>query len=68
MYPLFCLLLTTGLRIGEALALDPSDFNYSAKTVTVSKDVVWVDGKKILQSTPKSKAGFRTVPVPENVL
>lgn len=61
---LFRFLLSTGLRIGEALALTPEDFKNG--TVTVSKDIVFIDGKQIVQP-PKSKAGNRTVPVPADI-
>lgn len=67
-YELFCLfLLATGLRIGEALALRRSDFDFEKHTVTVSKNVVYIKGERIEQDTPKSEAGNRTVPVPVNL-
>lgn len=61
---LFRTLLATGLRIGEALALSPADIQDGK--ITVSKDIVFVGGKKIIQP-PKSKAAFRSVPIPEDV-
>lgn len=61
---LFRFLLSTGLRIGEALALKKSDFSKGA--VTVSKNVVFLEGQRIVQ-TPKSNAGNRTVPVPKSI-
>lgn len=66
--PLFLFLLSTGLRVGEALALTSSDFDFEKGTVSVSKNVVFLNGKKIVQDSPKTSAGFRTVPVPPNVL
>lgn len=66
--PLFIFLLETGLRIGEALALTYADINFEQKTVTVNKDVVFIDGKRIEQDTPKSAAGIRTVPVPDEAI
>ena len=63
-YLLFRFLLSTGLRIGEALALTPEDFKDGK--VFVTKDIVFVDGKEIIQP-PKSKAGIRTVPVPDDI-
>ena len=41
---LYSFLLSTGLRIGEALALKHSDVDYEKHTVTVSKDVVFIKG------------------------
>lgn len=66
--PLFIFLLQTGLRIGEALALTYADIDFEQKTVTVNKDVVFIDGKRIDQDTPKSAAGVRTIPVPEEAM
>ena len=61
---LYRFLLATGLRIGEALALTPADIGND--TVTVNKDIVFIDGKTIVQP-PKSKAAFRTVPIPHEL-
>lgn len=61
---LYRFLLATGLRIGEALALTPSDIGKDC--ITVNKDIVFIDGKTIIQP-PKSKAAFRTVPVPHDI-
>lgn len=63
---LFRFLLATGLRIGEALAITPADVDRQAATVSVNKDIVFIGGKAIVQ-TPKSKAAFRTVPVPRDL-
>jgi len=65
--PLFMLLLTTGLRIGEALALTYGDIDRERSEVTVNKNCVFIKGERILQ-TPKSKAAYRTVPMPAIVL
>ena len=61
---LFRFLLATGLRIGEALALSPDDIKDD--TITVNKDIVFIGGKTLIQP-PKSKAAFRTVPVPHEL-
>ncbi|MGN0812471.1 MAG: tyrosine-type recombinase/integrase [Candidatus Coproplasma sp.] len=59
---LFRLLLSTGLRIGEALALTKSDINTKNHTISISKDVVFIDGKRIIQ-TPKTQAAIRIIPI-----
>ena len=64
---LYRTLLATGMRIGEALALERSDVDFEKRTVTVTKNVVYVDGKRIVQDTPKTQAGNRTLPLPENL-
>ena len=66
--PLFVFLLQTGLRIGEALALTHEDIDREKKTVSVNKDVVFIAGKRIEQDTPKSAAGVRSVPIPDEAL
>lgn len=63
---LYRFLLSTGLRIGEALALKRSDFDFEKGIVSVNKNVVFVNGEKIEQ-TPKSDAGYRIVPVPRSI-
>lgn len=62
-YLLFRFLLASGLRIGEALALHKSDIDAESGTVIVSKNVVFINGKRIEQDTPKTEAGNRTVPI-----
>lgn len=61
---LYRFLLSTGLRIGEALAITHADLKDGK--VNVSKDIVFIGGKEIIQP-PKSKAAFRTVPVPGDI-
>ena len=56
------------LRIGEALALTYDDIDFKEKTVSVNKNVVFIGGKRIVQDTPKSAAGIRAVPVPNEAL
>lgn len=68
MQPLITFLLETGLRIGEALALTYADIDFEQKTVSVSKNVVFIEGKRIDQDTTKSAAGVRIVPIPEEVM
>ena len=60
---LFLFLLSTGLRIGEALALTRDDFDQTKFTVKISKNVVYVNAKRIEQDTPKTAAGNREIPV-----
>lgn len=64
---LYRLMLATGLRIGEALALTKRDIDFKNSKLTINKDVVFVKGERIVQDTPKSAAGNRTVPIPENL-
>jgi len=58
---IFKLLLVSGIRIGEALALTPEDIKDGV--LTVNKNAVYVKGEKIIQ-TPKTEAGTRQIPIP----
>lgn len=58
------LMLYCGLRRGELLALTWGDISLKTKTVTVNKAVCF-DGNAVHVKTPKSKAGTRTVPIPD---
>lgn len=61
-YPLYSLLLWTGCRIGEALALTWDDCNFEEGTISVSKTLKRATGKTYL-SKPKSDAGTRIIPM-----
>lgn len=60
---LFLLAIYGGLRKGELLALEFSDVDYEADTVSVSKSVSVVNGKQIVKE-PKTKNSRRTVTIP----
>lgn len=60
---LYKLLISTGLRIGEALALHKSDIDFENHTVTICKNVVFIGGQRIEQNSPKTDAGNRTIPI-----
>ncbi len=63
---LYRFLLASGLRVGEALALTKADFG--TDRVVVTKNVVYLKGKRIEQDTPKTESGNRTVPVKEELV
>lgn len=54
------LLLHTGLRLGEALALTWDDYSDMSKTITVDKNMVATKDGKITQ-TPKTTSGERVL-------
>lgn len=60
---LFLFLLGTGLRIGEALALTWEDIDVEHKSVAVTKNVIFIEGKKVVQQNPKTAAGIRKIPI-----
>jgi len=61
---LFTLLVNTGLRRGEALALSWSDVDLEAKLLRVRATLARVDGKLIVTSTKTAKSK-RSIPVSE---
>ncbi len=61
--PVFVLLLTGGFRIGELLALSAEDVDFGKNTINVNKNVVFLDGQRIVQTT-KTEAGNRIIPLP----
>lgn len=56
-----------GLRRGEALALERSDFDFKGKKLSVNKSLAFDDNTPYIKST-KSQNGIREVPIPSNVL
>ena len=64
-YEVFCLMLLTGLRIGEISALHWEDVDYYHRCIYVkySMQVAYIDGEKIQEiKSPKTINGCRTVP------
>lgn len=62
--PLWWLLITTGIRLGEALALRWSDFNREGNRITIARTLHRINGEWVI-STPKTEAGLRTVALPQ---
>ena len=69
------IVLFTGLRLGEILALEISDFDFKKKRICVNKDLVRIKTyaatgpktKLIKQDTPKSNTSNRWIPMNEEV-
>jgi integrase len=62
---LVSVLMATGLRIGEALALTWADVDLTARTLTVRGTVVRVNGQGLTIKPTKTAAGVRTLVLPE---
>ena len=62
------LILETGLRAGEALALEWNDIDEEKRTLRVNKNMIRVDGKNIVQRTTKTESGKRTIPLNSKAL
>jgi integrase len=57
-------MLGTGVRIGEALAVESSQVDLEASTVDVTHTIVRVKGEGLLRKTTKSEAGQRKLGLP----
>ena len=66
-YAQFALVLQTGLRVGELTGLKWSDIDFKNKCINVRRTMTYRD-KQWRVNTPKSKAGFREVPLTEEAL
>ncbi|MEV0682705.1 tyrosine-type recombinase/integrase [Nocardia sp. NPDC050378] len=55
------------LRWGEAAALTRSDITEGAKNVRIGKSLLEIVGKGLVVAAPKSRAGVRTLTVPEAI-
>lgn len=57
------LLLCTGLRKSEALALDWQDIDLKNKEISITKSLDYTIGSKPKVKSPKTEAGVRVVPI-----
>ncbi|OIM20339.1 site-specific integrase [Oenococcus oeni] len=60
-YVFFRLLAFTGMRKGEALALNWNDVGLANKTLSISKTVVTVASGEVISNEPKTKASNRVM-------
>ena len=70
--PTLTVLLGTGLRVGELLALNWEDINFEQKTISVTKTLVYVKDRNTKKfhfaiQTPKTKHGKRIIPLQRDV-
>jgi len=61
-------MLATGVRIGEALAVEWSQVDFDAATVQITSTLVRVKGEGLLRKPTKSSAGMRTLPLPTSAV
>jgi integrase len=61
-------MLATGVRIGEALAVVWSEVDFDAGTVKITSTLIRVKGEGLLRKGTKSRAGERTLPLPESAV
>jgi len=63
---LFSLLVTTGMRPGEALGLKWRDIDLEGGRVTVNRTLTWV-GENWSLDEPKTARSRRTIPIPPSI-
>lgn len=71
-YPIFAVMIGTGLRVGEVTGLRWSDVDLKNGTISVNHTLVYYQhrdekGCYFSVNTPKTKAGMRTVPILDSV-
>lgn len=66
-YEVFLLELTTGLRVGELMALQWDDLNFNTGELRIERQVCQIKGELLIQP-PKNKASIRTVILPPAVV
>lgn len=67
-YPIFTVMLYTGMRVGEVTGLCWEDINFKKGTITVRRTLVYYDkgngnGCEFAINTPKTKTGERVIPM-----
>ena len=63
-YYAFEILYWCGIRVGELLALTPSDFNYEKKTLHIDESYQRLKWRDVIAS-PKTKKSKRTISMPQ---
>jgi len=63
-YPLLAVLLGSGLRMGEALALRWSSFDPARSRLVVERSITITMSSRMVEKKPKSRQGERSVSIP----
>ena len=71
-YPVFAVMLGTGMRVGEIVGLRWCDINFEENLISVNHTLVYYNkgdnnGCSYAVNKPKTKAGERTIPMLESV-
>ena len=67
LYELYCFLLQTGCRIGEALGLYWSDVDYKAGVIHIRRTVTWTGERYEPGETTKTEQSRRDIPITEGI-
>lgn len=68
LYWIYYLLISTGMRFGEAVALTWDDVNLKNRTISITKTSVEMHGSPIIQQQTKTSSGTRTISIPDTVV
>lgn len=66
-YNLFCFLLCSGVRIGEAGALTWNDIDYMGGVVRIHRTLTRQNGKIVIGESTKTKTSCRDIPLNEDI-
>ncbi|KIR03479.1 hypothetical protein P261_02294 [Lachnospiraceae bacterium TWA4] len=69
-YPMLVIMIGTGLRAGELIGLTWSDVDMEKREIHIAEQLVYKnygDGCKFHESTPKTDAGVRVIPMSDDV-
>ena len=61
-------LLYTGVRRSEALALTAQDIDVKKSELHITKTVIFKGNRSEIKDSPKSDAGYRTIPIPNMLM
>ena len=67
LYWIYYLLISTGMRFGEAVALTWDDVRLKKRIIRINKTSVEIHGSPIIQEHTKTNAGTRTISIPQAV-
>ncbi|MBC2575190.1 tyrosine-type recombinase/integrase [Peptostreptococcus canis] len=64
---IFEILYYSGMRIGEMLALTPTDINFEEQTISINKSLSVINGITYI-TEPKTEKGKRIIGLPESIM
>jgi integrase len=64
LHPLWVVLLTTGMRVGEALGLQWRDIDFETEILTIRRQAIPLKSIGMVLSEPKTSASHRTLSMP----
>ena len=67
-YPIFAVMLGTGMRVGEVIGLRWQDIDFEKNTISVNHTLIYYNKGKgksniFTVNPPKTKSGYRTIPM-----